>query len=1201
MIYFRLYLRLLSSGIISILLFSNSIFAQVYDIATEDGNTVNTCSGTFTDSDDFDSDSFLNNEDYVVTFCSDQAGSCLTMDFSSFEIDDPQDWLYIWDGSDTTSGDFIGAFNNPFGNNSNNILSIYPDGIQSVSGCFTFYFHSDSDFITGSGWEASISCYSPCVSCVDGIQNGTETGVDCGGACADCPEPINIVDGGTVNTCGSLFTDSGGLIDDYSNNESNTITICSSSANPSFCLNALFTEFDTEENWDYLFIYDGNSTSSPLIGSYTGNNSPGSIAASGSCLTFFFTSDSQIANFDGWSAELVCGECADIQLPSIADCIGALPICQDVQNEDTPLDGAGNVINELPANDCFMAEVDVLWYIFDVETDGIFNFTIDAVSQYNGDYDWVVYDITDLSCDNITTATSVSCNTWGDFTNSYLQPTGISTLSGGSGTVNGPGTMNGPSFNEDLDVLSGETYALVISNCCGATAGFEIDFGASTAEIYDSYSPNILDVTSSCGNNQISIEFDELIDCSTISELDFEIFNQNDNYSILNTSSDWCDNGTEGTFIIDVFIDGVMENNESYTLTITSSDGGVADMCGNVLENESFTFTTSSAIMISSVLTTSDCASTSPNGGASISVSGGEEPYYVEIGNQNDYDVDVFVFDQLSYGIQQVEVYDVSGCHATFYIDVPSANSNMDNEIISANVSCLGGDGFFEVNTAGGTGFGPWNYILEDSLGNTIASATDTNYFYVDNLEVASYFLSIEDLSGLSDCPDMQEVVISEADPVILSSTSDTTICYNGQAALFAWVESGNTSSPFTIYWQSDSDSFTTNPLQVDSTDVLTSSISYLVYAEDDLGCYSDSLIINILVADLLSFSISPDQVICPGTSVEIDVNSITGGYGLDYNVIWTIENGESVEANSVVVQPDSATTYCVNVSDICETPAIDSCVTITPSAIVPVSFSIDTDTSGCPPLEVSFTNTTNPQDFEFATWYFGDGGQSNETGSVSHNYNLSGVYNVALSIVTSDLCVFDTLWQNAIYIYPLPNPFFVMTPQITTIENTTIEFNNQSVGASSYYWIFDTVNNLGVSYDENPSFSFPDLVGGNYYIQLFASNIYDCVDSVTQTLIVRDKQTLYIPNSFSPNGDGDNDYFFVKGVELDPNVFHLLIYDRWGSIVFETKDLNERWNGSVKGSAYYAQPGVFVYHLKYQVNGTLDAKEIIGSVTLLK
>lgn len=1013
---------------------------------------------------------------------------------------------------------------------------------------------------------------------------------------------ISTNNGDTVNTCTGTFTDSGGDNADYSNDESNTITICKDDPDPSVCLRIFFTQFSIESDWDYLYVYDGSSTSAPLIGAYTGTTSPGSIVASGACITFYFSSDFQISNFPGWVANISCGPCLVEPEPSIADCIGALTICDDVQTEDTPLDGAGNVLFELPANDCFMTEVNVLWYVFDVDSDGIFNFELEAVSQVNGDYDWVVYDITGLSCDNLTGAESVSCSTWGLPVGTSVQNTGISSSLGGSGTANGPGNFNGPAFNEDLDVLTGETYALVISNCCGATAGFDIDFSGSTAGIYDNYDPVIEGVYSSCANNEVNIVFNELIDCTSISELDFEISGNGVDFTTLSASAEWCDNGLEGTTSIDVFIDGFMDENEDYTLTITNTAEGLSDLCGNVIMDEGFDFSTANAISITTNLTPDDCVSSTPNGAAEITVIGGLAPYFVAIGNQDEYDEVVYIFNDLSFGQQQVDVYDLNGCEASFFIDIPSINSSMDNDVISTNVSCAGNDGQFEVSTSGDTGFGPWSYTLEDSSGIILSTANDTNYFSANGLGIASYFLTVEDQSGLSPCPDLIEIIIGESDVVNLETYSDTTICYNGQASFSAWLSSGNIGSNFTVYWQSTSDTLSTELNQIEVVSPFTNSQSYLVFAEDDFGCYSDTIVFNVNVADFISFSISPDQSLCPDSEVEIGVANISGGYGLNYNVEWLYENGFSVSANSIVVQPDTQSTYCVTVSDICETPDVDSCVTVTPISAIPVNFSIDSDTSSCPPFLATFTNTNDPTTFSSATWYFGDGNSETTMNSnVSHIYQESGVFNVALSLNTSEGCVFDTIWNNAIYIYPVPHPYFIMTPQIATLENTTVEFDNQSVGASSYYWIFDTLNFLGESYSEDPIFSFPDIIADDYYVQLFAYNTYGCVNDVTQLLIVKEDQTLYIPNSFTPNGDGDNDYFFVEGVELDPNAFSLIIFDRWGSVVFETIDINKKWNGSINGGEYFSHSGVFVYHLSYQVNGTLEGEDIIGTVTLLK
>lgn len=116
--------------------------------------------------------------------------------------------------------------------------------------------------------------------------------------------------GSTIITCSGNFYDQGGSSGDHGNNRNTTVTFCSNNSKP---MTMNFTSFDIEggvcEN-DYLEIYDGNSTGSPLIGRYCGTNSPGFITASGTCLTVRFISNGSV-NGPGWVASLGCYECID--------------------------------------------------------------------------------------------------------------------------------------------------------------------------------------------------------------------------------------------------------------------------------------------------------------------------------------------------------------------------------------------------------------------------------------------------------------------------------------------------------------------------------------------------------------------------------------------------------------------------------------------------------------------------------------------------------------------------------------------------------------------------------------------------------------------------------------------------------------------------------------------------------------------------
>lgn len=124
---------------------------------------------------------------------------------------------------------------------------------------------------------------------------------------------------GTVNACSGNFYDSGNVGGTYLNGENSTFTICSNSGN---CVRVSFSAFDLESGWDYLYIYNGPSTASPLIGTYTGLTSPGVVTSTTGCLTFRFTSDGSVT-YSGWAASISCVPCGGGGggcLPNIGNC-----------------------------------------------------------------------------------------------------------------------------------------------------------------------------------------------------------------------------------------------------------------------------------------------------------------------------------------------------------------------------------------------------------------------------------------------------------------------------------------------------------------------------------------------------------------------------------------------------------------------------------------------------------------------------------------------------------------------------------------------------------------------------------------------------------------------------------------------------------------------------------------------------------------
>ena len=120
----------------------------------------------------------------------------------------------------------------------------------------------------------------------------------------------------------------------------------------------------------------------------------------------------------------------------------------------------------------------------------------------------------------------------------------------------------------------------------------------------------------------------------------------------------------------------------------------------------------------------------------------------------------------------------------------------------------------------------------------------------------------------------------------------------------------------------------------------------------------------------------------------------------------------------------------------------------------------------------------------------------------------------------------------------------------------------------------------------------------GTYFITLLVSNEYQCYDSAAQSIIVQPEMLIYIPNAFTPNDDGINDLFMVKG-ELITN-FEMAIYDRWGKLIYFTDDFHKPWDGKVNQGTEYVQQDVYIYSIKI-IDFQSKKHFYRGTVTVIK
>ncbi len=249
----------------------------------------------------------------------------------------------------------------------------------------------------------------------------------------------------------------------------------------------------------------------------------------------------------------------------------------------------------------------------------------------------------------------------------------------------------------------------------------------------------------------------------------------------------------------------------------------------------------------------------------------------------------------------------------------------------------------------------------------------------------------------------------------------------------------------------------------------------------------------------------------------------------------------------------------------------------------------------GCQPAEIFFDNLSTPVNESYTlNWDFGDGGTSSEI-SPTYVYEDVGTYTVTLEIISPLGCQTDTTWNNLITVLPSPVADFTYTPSQLSNLLPTAQFTDQSIDAVKWRWTFGT---SGISIDQNPSHTFPDT--GLQVVQLVVFHQSGCTDTIQKVLDVIPEVRYFLPNAFTPNGDGSNDGFRGNGMMEGATNFNLRIWNRYGEQLFETDDPFEAWNGQKNNTGDLSPQGVYVVVVTF-IGPRGDKHELRGYATLIK
>lgn len=359
----------------------------------------------------------------------------------------------------------------------------------------------------------------------------------------------------------------------------------------------------------------------------------------------------------------------------------------------------------------------------------------------------------------------------------------------------------------------------------------------------------------------------------------------------------------------------------------------------------------------------------------------------------------------------------------------------------------------------------------------------------------------------------------------------------------------------------------------------------------------------QIVVGPLLTAAFNAPNV-CANTPMSFtDMSSTLSG-----NIAtWTWDFGDGSPLVNGQANPThtytTTGTFTVTLVVTTNTGCIDTVQVPVTTTAPPVPLFVADTLSGCSPLCVNFTDqsTVGVGSVNAWLWDFGDGSATSTSQNPSHCYTVPGTYDVTLTASSGPGCFSTLVLPGYITAFPSPTAIGSATPPVTTVVNTDVDFTDLSLGNPvSWSWNFgDPTTLLDTATTSTAEWTYPQDAGSNYTITLTVTNQYGCTDDTTLRVEIAPEFTFFIPNAFTPNGDGKNETFFGQGIGIAK--YEMWIFDRWGNLIFTATDINDGWDGKVQGgSGELCMQDVYVWRVNI-VDVYGQKHRLVGHVSVVR
>jgi PKD repeat protein len=565
--------------------------------------------------------------------------------------------------------------------------------------------------------------------------------------------------------------------------------------------------------------------------------------------------------------------------------------------------------------------------------------------------------------------------------------------------------------------------------------------------------------------------------------------------------------------------------------------------------------------------------------------------WFGDIGPLSGYTIENPVFNTTMPGYYRLiyQVTDSKGC-----VGLDTLVIQVEKPVAMFTVDAPSGCQPLTVNfTNGSTGYTSvlWNF------GDTTAVSTDINpqHIYYNAGPALAYFTAELEVTSANGCVSTMSNGITVY-PEILSdfTVSDDTIC-SGESVTFSLLPGA-----FRYFWnfgdgQSENGSNVINHVFMNITTVPV-TYDVILTTESFFGCQSaDTMQVVVYPTPVPGFTAAPVSQVIPNATVTF-TNSTNPGTWI---WSWDFADGNGSAAQSPVHTYAGSGEYAVTLTvsnGVC-TESVTHNISILPT---PPIASFDPIPSGCMPWNITVNNTSL-----YATsyyWDFGDGYTSNVRNPV-YTYVQAGSYQVILTVQGPGGS--DTETQ-MVYVYQSPKAYFEVSPPKVYVNDEKVRMFNLTEGGVSFVWEFGDGD---TSHLRDPYHKY--TTEGIYDITLHAYSSNGCYDTyvLSPAVTVEPFGELVFATVFKPNQDGPieidelptsgeaMDQFFFPPIRETVLNYHMQVFNRWGTLIFETYDINKPWNGYYKGSL--CAQGVYVWLVEGKYANGRPFKEA-GDITLL-